>query len=284
MYKIAGISNLLARSFLVFILCYLWIGFYIRGLFWVAVLSALVTAGVNALFHLYLRRRNAKTSLSKREKDAIVKIALQLKFQTRARTAQLLKSALVRLGREVRVCTRKVIVFPTARNATKIYDEAVDGAAPAGTAGGGEANLFLLFGKTVTADDVLAAVKMTNQNAKTVIAAVDFPREVVAFAKSLDTPITLLNVENVYTDILKPANIFPEIEISYKTKSRLTLARLKEMAFTRQKARRYVVMGCVILATSFIVRFNIYYVAVASVMFLFALVGYFCVSSKDAVL
>ena len=107
--------------------------------------------------------------LNRKTQDHITKIQLQLQFQSKYKTLELLKCAFVSQGKTVRATQKKLII----ENGSKI-------------------NLFPMFHTQPTTSDIVSCVKSTTKDAKTYIAAGNFTPDVVAFARSLDREIVLL--------------------------------------------------------------------------------------------
>jgi hypothetical protein len=113
-------------------------------------------------------------------------------------------------------------------------------------------NLFPLFKAEPKTSDLEACVSATDREANTYIAAKSFSPAVKKSAKSKN--ITLLQ---------------------FRSRAHMMFTMLKFVTFQRKKVRSYIFMGIIILATSFLVRFNIYYIVIATVMFSFALLSLF---------
>jgi len=233
---------MLARSFLVFLLAYLWLTFYIRNIILVFIIAFCFAMLVNYLFMLLGRRKSAKRALSLKEQKHVREVTLQLKFMTRENVRILFKHAFDVLEKPL----------------------------PA---------IFPLFNKDVTTADVITILRRTRKASTIFIAAERFSPEITVFVNALDRDVKLLDARAVYENILKPADTFPEIKVELKSKKKLTWRQLRDLVFARTKARPYIIIGVVILLTSFIVRFNIYYIAVATVVFSFAIASLFMIPS-----
>jgi hypothetical protein len=92
--KLSHISNLLARSFLVFIIAWLWISFYIRGFLLILLLSAAVTVAFNYVVSLIYKKRNKLKTITKQEREHMHLITLQLKFMTKTQVQALFKKCI----------------------------------------------------------------------------------------------------------------------------------------------------------------------------------------------
>jgi len=96
--NLSSVSNLLARSFLVFIVAWLWASFYIRGFVLILLTSTAITLAVNFLFSLLSKRRNTTRSVSKQQRAHAAQVILQLKFMTQTQVHTLFKKALPKLS------------------------------------------------------------------------------------------------------------------------------------------------------------------------------------------
>ena len=257
--KFAHVSNLLARSFIVFMLAYLWLSFYMSNLLIVFAISLVVTVVLNSIYYLLANRRNKQTRLTREEQDHMRKITLQLKFLSKTKTLLLFKAALEKLYPEqIKVTSKKISIHGN--------DKHID--------------FFPLFTIEITVANIIACINATKSNATTYIAAETFSPLITSFTATLEKEVILLDAMVTYKQILLPSEVFPEIAVEFKTKKRLTIQALRNIAFARNKVRPYIVMGLLVLFTSFIVQLSIYYIVVATILFLFALVSLFVPYSK----
>ena len=236
--KLSSISNLLARSFIVFILAYLWLSFYLKNIILVFVISFVVMLAVNYLFILLKRRKNTRAQLTRKQQEHMRQVMLQLKFMSREKARALFKKAFTALDKEV-------------------------------------SNFYPLFNIEVTTADIIKCLRYARKDGAVYIASEKFSPDVVAFAKALQKEIVLLDAQSVYEQILVPAETFPEVTVELKGRQKLTWQELRQIMFQRAKVRPYIIIGIVILLTSFIVSFSIYYIVVATIVFSFALISLF---------
>jgi len=236
--KLSSISNLLARSFIVFILAYLWLSFYLKSIFLVFAISFVIMLAVNYLFVLLRKRKNARAALTREQQQHMRAVMLQLKFMSREKARALFKKAFTALDKEVN-------------------------------------NFYPLFNIEVATSDIIKCLRYARKEGAVYIASEKFSPDVVAFAKALQKEIVLLDAAAVYEQILSPADTFPEVTVELKAREKLTWRELRQMVFRRTKVRPYIIIGIVILLTSFIVSFSIYYIAMATLLFSFALISLF---------
>jgi len=162
--SIAQITNLLVRSFIVFLLAYLWLSFYLRDMLYVFLLAFFLTIAINFIFEISTKKTR------------------KLREQNRIRAT----------------------LKPEQREQ---YDE----------------------------------------------------------------------IERLIADAMEMRRIMLK---DFYADKKLTWKKVWAGLFARRRMRGYVVTGLVIFATSFIVRFNIYYIIVATILFSFALLSLFDVSCR----
>ena len=236
--KLSSISNLLARSFIVFILAYLWLSFYLKSIFLIFLISFVIMMAVNYLFILLKRRKSTRAQLTRKQQEHMHAVMLQLKFMSREKARALFKKAFIVLGKEVK-------------------------------------NFYPLFNTEVATADIIKCLRYAKKDGAVYIASEKFSPDVIAFAKALQKEIVLLDAAAVYEQILSPADTFPEVTVELKTRQKMTWQELRQIVFQRAKVRPYIIIGVVILLTSFIVNFSIYYIVVATIVFSFALISLF---------
>ena len=258
--KVSSVVNLLARSFLVFLISYLWIGYYVRAAWAVFLLSFGITATVNTLFWWAGTRKNTRITLTREKREHMRRVILQLKFMSLSQTLLLFKRAFMENAKEkapqneIKKLAKKLVLSVEANSPNKIV------------------NFFPLFHKEVNVAEVISCINSTAADATTWIASESFPPAIHTFIRTLKNPVHLIDGETAY-EILAKSQTFPELTVRISTKKRPTLREINDLIFSRVRFRNYVIMGTVILLTSFIVRFNIYYIIIATIVFGLALVS-----------
>jgi hypothetical protein len=193
---------------------------------------------VNYLFILWGKRSKTRAQLTRKQQEHMRAVMLQLKFMSREKARALFKKAFTVLDKEVK-------------------------------------NFYPLFNTEVATADIIKCLRYARKDGAVYIASEKFSPDVIAFAKALQKEIVLLDATAVYEQILSPADTFPEVTVEIKTRQKLTWRELRQMVFQRAKVRPYIIIGVVILLTSFIVNFSIYYIVVATIVFSFALISLF---------
>ena len=247
--KIATTTNLLVRSFFIFVIAFLWVGFYIRGFILVFFLSFSITVGMNYAISFFVGKRTQRKTTTKKHLEHIGTVTLQLKFMTKTQTLSLFKAALCEKYK-CTASTKKLMV----QTQSKILE------------------IFSLFHKgTITEADIIECIKASRSESQILVTAEAFSPAVAVFARSLKVDIKLLDAIAVYNQILAPVEIFPKVLVETKKNAKLSLRELKEIAFSRTRTKTYVITAIVILFSSLIIRLSIYYLIVATIVFGLAL-------------
>ena len=229
--NLATITNFLTRSFFIFVIAFLWVSFYVRDFIVQFLISSIITVIANYLISFLLSKRLKRKITTREHLQHMQKTILQLKFMTPTEVQKLFRAALA------------------DKENIKIHS---------------------LFHKTPTEEDIIKIIKKnksTDTTSKIYIAAETFTPQLLLFTRTLNLNIVLLNGEQVYNQILNPKQIYPKTIIEPNKKAKVTMRELREMMFARNKTKPYIITAMIILVTSFIVSFSIYYIIVATLIF-----------------
>jgi len=267
--KISSAANTLAISFLIFIVVYLWIGYYIRGFALPLMISVMVTVAANYAISFITKKRYKTQMSAKKRAEHMQSIILQLKFMTRAQTLALFKAALS--ANEASTADYKCITDTKKITVTK---------------NGKETEVYPYFHKSPTEADIIECLKAVQnrkgeKQCKLIIAAESFSPALIIFVRAMKANITLLDGKAVYNQILAPADTFPKILVEIKRNIKLTLRDVGSLMFSRERTKGYVITALIILFTSFIIRFNLYYIILATIVFGLALSSHFAPMHKQ---
>ena len=252
MSRLAFGIDFIIRSFFIFLVTYLWASYFFRS-FALTFLSAfLVTVLVNvAIIWLQGKRKNRRT-LSGERREHMGKIALQFRFMSQGESLLFIRNALREFEKNGK---------ENSEQDEQKQDELTY-------------TLFSLLHTNPTEADITEAIRRTEPGKKTVIIAHDFAPELRHFFGQLDIQLDLVNFEALYTEILDITKLYPPIIVEKKTSKRERLRELRNMFFSRRRARSFLFVGIFILFTSLIVRPTLYYVILATIVFGFAIIGF----------
>ena len=272
--KLAIISNFLIRSFFLFLIFYLWGTFIFDGFFLTFTFAFFMTCIINYAWFFFAIKRRKKKTLTKKELEHADKVMLQLEFLSEQESLILFYTALERYfllnehggNGEEHLPLTKVIIEQDKLSVNNISDSEMKVS---------NANIFSLFHKEVTKQDIIKCISHTKIGAKTVIFAKSVPTDIKLFFKRLNCAPTFIESEQLYATLLKPTETFPPFTIEVKKSTRMTLRQFRDIALQRRKAKGYILVGILILATSFIVRPTIFYIVMATIVFGLATLSFF---------
>jgi len=125
---------------------------------------------------------------------------------------------------------------------------------------------------------ILASIVKKENPSKVIIVCGEISPDTINFANNFDMQILLLDKYSSYKALYKEFDFFPEISFEYKKDKARTFKEIIKFAFSKDKAKGYLLSAFVLLLSSFFVRINLYYCIVSSILLVFALI---CYSTKS---
>ena len=245
---LANGMNIIVRSFFIFLIAFLWTSYLFSGFVLAFLVAFLITLLINCVMGIFQSRRNEKQKLSRKEQSERSLYIMQLAFLTLEESLALLASAFEK--KDMVVTKRKAFIALSSGD-----------------------KLFPFFHRELTIECVVGAMRATQ--GRVIIMANQIPMQVRAWIHSLDADVIALNAQEVYDQILRPADVMPRIFFNPKSRAKLNMAAFKEMMLNKGRTRSYIMIGIVILFTSLLVRFPLYYIIFATALFGLATVSYF---------
>jgi len=258
MKKILFILQIILKIFIIFFLVFIWTRYFIRSL-WICLLISAVTSGLIYLFlHFLSNKKNSASNLKIKEKEEAENIFLSLAtkgenlnfFYTLAKTrypSVEKKSKYILINNSEKI---KSIIFPCLKFSQLTNDDIVQ---------------------------ITSIVKKENPS-KVIIVCGEISPDTINFANNFDMQILLLDKYSSYKALYKEFDFFPEISFEYKKDKARTFKEIIKFAFSKDKAKGYLLSAFVLLLSSFFVRINLYYCIVSSILLVFALI---CYSTKS---
>lgn len=85
--------------------------------------------------------------------------------------------------------------------------------------------------------------------------------------------VKIVEKNEIFNLLFIPSNIFPEKIFETKSNAKLKFKQILKMSFKKDKAKKYFLSGILVFFCSLIVKNNIFYVLMSSIMFCFALIS-----------
>lgn len=234
----------------IFCLSFIWLQYVKRDVAFSIVVGASITTVVYVIIRYTLQKRSDKKSSNSADHEKMKDASAQFMFASTKQTLDFFTHVLA----DKFEIKKKVNMLELKRDDC--------------------CTLFIPMYQTfiITERDILPFLK--KENCDVMVCGKKFSGEAKELSLLYTKKLKLLDEEQVYHEILKPANTYPSFANINKQKKKL---HLREVVFNKNKTKPYFFSGLVLLLTSFFVRFHIYYVIVSSILFLTAI---FCSFNK----
>ena len=134
---------------------------------------------------------------------------------------------------------------------------------------------FFLY-RAFDADDLIFIYNnMKSQNFnKLIICTNKITPDAVKLCKKINNNIILLDGEQTYLKLLLEYNYFPEITQNFDEVEKLSYKDLLAYIFNKKRTKGYFFSSLILLVSSFIVSYNIFYVVMSSLLLILALISF----------
>lgn len=253
MYKvrISNIIDIVLTSGILFLLFYCWIRFYTKNSSLSIFISVLITFLLVFLIFFCKKKKSAKKQISLKQKKMAVECATQLKFSGKNNVKKFFLNIL-KDKYKTQNKTDGVIIFEDNKTTFFVVD----------------------FDKDIFSSNELASVyssaKKYGAN-ELIICAISFDDNTKNLSKSINNlKITLLDAYETYAQIIEPSKQLPAKVVDTE-KAKLTFKQLMSYIISRERTKNYLLLGLVLIFSSFFVLFKIYYLVFGSFLLFMAL-------------
>ena len=234
------IVNLIDKLFITiasFLIIYAWINFYIRDLSSTFILSVIFSLAFTYVLFFFLERKKDKKISSAKESEEINKNFLAFRLMPIKEKLNLINQILS-VDYETKVSSKNIIY--TKDNLTHCLVIAT--------------NLT-----TLTQEDLINIIEQNNKNVDCIeIICNEVDGNINAnLIKNLK--ITFINKTKLYNDFFAKHNIFPNTSILNEKELKINWKNLIKNILNVQKAKRYFILGFVLIFSSLILPFKTYY-------------------------
>lgn len=102
------------------------------------------------------------------------------------------------------------------------------------------------------------------------------------FSKSInDVNIKILSKKQTFYSYIQRYAIYPKILVAQKTSKKESFFKLIKLSFNRERTKHFVFSGIIMLIFSLFFKYNLYYVIVSSLLFIFAIISYFLKNKNE---
>ena len=250
-FKIVNLFDKIFVSVSIFLIIYAWLNFYIRDLFSTFILSLIFSSAIIFVLYYFLNKKQERVKLSKKSTDEMNKSFLSFRLTPKKEKLDLLYQ-----------------IF------SREYETKLD-------------NGILSYVKDDKKHIVLIATHIDRINENELINLVDefvyidfdvidiICQDVSQNINSnifIDKKIVFLTKEKLYTDYFSKYSIFPDDSKIDTSITKLKFRDILKNFFLPEKARSYFFCGLILIFSSIILPYHIYYILFGSTLLIFAIV------------
>lgn len=231
-------------------LFFLWINYYHRNIYFSLVLSIIFSIISDKIIQIFVSKKHKYTVLKKEEQNKIKNFSTQFLCSTKFENINYFTTLFGNPN------IKKTKDFFILNNTT-----------------------FLPYyiKETLDDNDIYTIYRSFNiKTNKLVVLCSKVTDSAYVISKNISNfDMIILNENDVYTKFLKPLNAIPPNTIIFKGKNKLKLKEFLSMSLNKNNAKGYFFSGFIILLSSIFIRYKIYYIVFATLLFILAYISYF---------
>ena len=250
MYKISKILNIFFKYVLYVSMFFIWIYYYNRQLVFSFVLSIILSVICDFIISIFVKKRNTNAIIKNEEKKKILDFSNQFLFSTTFQNINFFCDLFKNPN------TKKFKNYFIINNTT-----------------------FLPYYTKIELDenDITNIYKSINVKTKNlVVMCKNCTNTGINLSKSVDNfNFVVLNENDVYFKFLKPLNATIPQNINFKKNKKLKFKELLCIALNKHTAKGYFFSAFIILISSLFIKYKIYYIVFAFMLFILCYFSYF---------
>lgn len=250
-FKIVNLFDKIFVSVSIFLIIYAWLNFYIRNLFSTFILSLIFSSAIIFVLYYFLNKKQERVKLNKKSTDEMNKSFLSFRLTPKKEKLDLLYQIFSR-EYETKLDNGILSYVKDEKKHIVLIATHIDRI--------NENELINLVDEFVNLDfDVIDIIcKDVSQNINSNI--------------FIDKKIVFLTKEKLYTDYFSKYSIFPDDSKIDTSITKLKFRDILKNFFLPEKARSYFFCGLILIFSSIILPYHIYYILFGSTLLIFAIV------------
>lgn len=229
---------------------FIWINYYYSSVITSFIISIILSIITDKIIGLFVNKRNEHIIIKQEEKNKIKQFSMQFLCSTKYQNINYFYSLFKN------PTTKKTKSYFVIQNTTFVpyYNK-----------------------KELTEDDVIFIYKNIPVNTDNlVVLCVNATNSATIFAKSINNyKFVILNENDVYFKFLKPLNALLPNSIKFKQSKKLKFKEILTIALNKNTSKGYFTSGFIILISSIFIKYKIYYIIFASLLFILSFISYF---------
>lgn len=248
--RIGKIFDFVFGATFLFLMCFVWVRYFLHD-FWITILlTGVITFLTIAIYHFFSKKKYDKHLLTEKEMQNASAISAKFLLMTKQ---EVLKEFCTCLNKKYKTEIKSDYIVINNNILRPLF-----------------------FCGTVTDKDVIESyTKTKNIKADKLILVCKKADDISkAFAKNItDKKVLILEEFDAYENIYKPLNF--EVPYFESTKKRKKTIDYLSFALCKARTKNYILVSAFLLISSFVLRYNIYYIVFASITTMLGLYSYF---------
>lgn len=278
------LTNITIRIFLIFLICLVWMRYFIDAI-WLAVLyTALLTISVEFIIHFFLTKKKSKKSLKSEEEKLAEKISTTFVFSHSSALDYFYKLAKIKYS--AKKLSKYIVITDKKDKGAKLdlddKAESNDNLIEIENKELKMENKTILYPfysySSITPQNLVEILKSVERQKATKLIVCGYKIDSATYnlaQKIKETKIILLNSKDCYLKLIKHYNFYPANLKNLNLQDKVKFKDLLRASLSRKNSKGYFIASLILLFSSFIVRLNIYYVIMSSFLLLLALLSFF---------
>lgn len=252
--KLFKLISTLFRILVIYLVLFVWIRYFSHSFYVSLFLSCVLTFFVDIIIRLLSIQRNKKKISLEKEKKLIDRYNNALMFSDDNEVLDFFyRLALVSHNAEkksnfvlVKSKESNIVLFPFITFRSFSCDDLI----------------YILNNlKNVTCNKIVICTNKLDEEAKKV-------------AQKFGNKIQILDKEETYYLLMKEYNTFPDRQIEFVEKEKLSFNSILTLALNKKRTKSYLLTSILLLLSSFVVKYNIYYVVTSSILLVLSFISF----------
>ncbi len=258
--------NITIRIFLIFLICLVWIRYFVDEI-WLAILyTSLLTISIELMLHFLLNKKQAKKSLKNEETKLAEQISTTFIFSPKSALNYFYNLS------KINYCAKKMskYIIVTSNKQEENIDK------------NQETNKTILypyyFYSQINPQNLVDILKNIEKQKATKLIVCGYKIDNSTYKlvqKIKDIKIILLNSNDCFLKLIKHYNFYPENLKDLTISEKLKFKDILKRSISRKNSKGFFIASLLLLFSSFVVRLNIYYVIMSSILLLLSLFSFF---------
>lgn len=253
--KLSKIFDTLFISLISFLISLVWLRYYFKNFTLSIILSLLITLLITNFFIIITFKKNKKINNKKLQKQTIEDFNNYLIFSTDEEKEEILFKILSNKN-QIKKLNNNFIISSEENKSLFHYNYSF---------------------KKISIDDIINLYKVCKKNNcnKLIITSINFEKECFTIINKIkDIKIKLLDSSTFYNEVVIDSNFVIPNTLDKKEINKINIKDILNLIFTKKKAKQYFFSSIIILFSSFIVPYNIYYIIVFTILIGLTIISY----------